>query len=210
MLDRRRSSLGLGAAVLAAAAGPSRLAAQEAAVGEVVRLRERAAAIRGLKIVPLAEGGPVLAADIVRTDGTGWVLIRCRDGLQIAIGGSSEVAVRTYLADEAAGGALRVALGLLRGIVRLVGGTSFRRQRIEVDTRTALASVRSTEWLVEAAEAGTGVLSLEGVVEVRGLAGGLVRLGPGQGTDVRPGAPPRPAARWGTARRLDAVARTTF
>ncbi len=94
--------------------------------------------------------------------------------------------------------------------MRLVGGEASGRHWIEVDTRTAVASVRSTEWLVESTARGTGFLSVEGVVEVRGLAGGAVSLRPGQGTDVPPGGPPRPAATWGEARRRDALARTTL
>ena len=66
-----------------------------------------------------------------------------------------------------------------------------------------MASVRSTEWLVESTAKGTGVLSLAGEVTVRGLAGGVVVLRPGEGTDVAPGAPPRPPAIWGEARRRD-------
>lgn len=207
MPDRRRS-LGLAAALAAVLAGGRQASGQEA-VGEAAQLEGGVLVIRGGRIEPLALNGPVFVDDIVRTATDGRVLIRCRDGLRIAIGSGSEVAVRTYLADTA-NGSLEAALGLLRGIVRLIGGDSLQRQWIEVDTRTAVASVRSTEWLVESTERGTGVLSLEGVVEVVGLAGGRVLLRPGEGTDVPPGAPPRAVARWGDARRLNAIARTAF
>ena len=60
-----------------------------------------------------------------------------------------------------------------------------RRRRggraIEVDTRTAVASVRSTEWLVESTDKGTGVLAIVGEVTVRGLAGGRGGSAPGRG-----------------------------
>jgi hypothetical protein len=202
----RRQALGCGLALLAGLAGAE---AAEPSVGAVAAQRGTAVAIRGAGIVALTEGQPVFAGDIVRTGPEARLLIVCRDGLHIAIGGGTEVALRAYLADRSAG-SLQVALGLLRGIVRLFGDRVMPRRRIEVDTRTALASVRSTEWLVEVTERGTGVLAITGEVEVRGLAGGLVVLRPGEGTDVAPGAVPRPAARWGEARRRDAIARTGF
>lgn len=208
MLDRRRA-LGLGVA-LAAVAGRRKSAAAQEAVGEVAGLEGSAAAIRGRGIVALATGDPVFVGDIVRTADHGRVLIRCRDGLRLVIGGGTEVALRAYLAGGTPGGGLEAAFGLLRGIVRLIGGELLRPQRIEVDTRTAVASVRSTEWLVEATERGTGVLAITGVVEVQGLAGGLVRLDAGEGTDVPPGGPPAAPRRWGDARRRDALARTSL
>ena len=81
---------------------------------------------------------------------------------------------------------------------------------IEIDTRTAVASVRSTEWLAESTAKGTGVLSIEGEVTVHAIAGGTVILRPGEGTDVASAAPPKAPAIWGAARRQDAIARTTI
>jgi hypothetical protein len=207
VLDRRRA-LALGAGLAAAGAGPASAQVEEA-VGEIASMSGSVLVLRGQGFTALGPGSAIFAADILRTGPDGKVLILCRDGLRLAIGSGTEVAVRTYLVD-APSGALQVALGLLRGIVRLIGGDSLRRQWIEVDTRTAVASVRSTEWLVESTPKGTGVLSLVGAVEVVGLAGGRVLLQPGEGTDVPPGRPPNPPARWGAPRRLDAIARTTL
>lgn len=202
----RRLALGCGVALLV---GLRRGAAAEGAVGAVGASRGAVLVVRGDRVLPLGAGEPVFADDIVRTGPDGRLLIVCEGGLHIAIGGGSEVALRAYLLDRSAG-SLQVALGLLRGILRLFGERAMPSRRIEVDTRTALASVRSTEWLVESTDRGTGVLAITGEVEVRGLAEGFVLLRPGEGTDVAPGASPRPAARWGEARRRDAIARTSF
>ena len=208
MLDRRRA-LALGTGLVAAGAGPASALAEEA-VGEIASMSGSVLVLRDQGgFTALSPGSAIFAADIVRTGADGKVLILCRDGLRLAVGGGTEIAVRAYLVD-APNGTLQAALGLLRGIVRLIGGDSLRRQWIEVDTRTAVASVRSTEWLVESTAKGTGVLSLVGAVEVVGLAGGRVLLQPGEGTDVPPGGPPNPPARWGAPRRLDAIARTTL
>jgi hypothetical protein len=202
----RRRALGL-VAVLGFAGRRARAAGDP--VGAVATQRGSVSVIRGAAILALAPGDPVFTDDIVRTAADARLLIVCRDGLRIAIGAGTEVALRAYLADSASG-SLQAAFGLLRGIIRLIGRQNAARQGIEVDTRTALASVRSTEWLVEATGKGTGVLAITGEVEVRGLAGGVVLLHPGEGTDVAPGSPPRSPARWGEARRTDAVARTTL
>lgn len=181
----------------------------EQPIGRVVGGSGTAAAVRGPDIVALAPGDAVYLHDIIRTGPASRLSIVGDDGLQILIGPGTELAIHNYLSQDRAGG-LEIVLGLLQGIARLIGGEPKTRRRIEVDTQTAVASVRSTEWLIESTERGTGVLSIQGEVTVVGLAGGSVVLRPGQGTDVAPGVPPRPAVTWGQARRLDALARTTI
>ncbi len=201
----RRDTLGLagaGLVLLTAGAG-----AVEAAIGRVASSTGTVAAVRGPSIVNLAPGDAIYPHDIVRTGPESRLLIIGGDGLRMAIGADTELAVHSYLVPGPTAG-IEVVLGLLRGIVRLIGGKSSIPRSIAVDTRTAVASVRSTEWLIESTERGTAVLSIEGQVTVIGLAGGRVELAPGEGTDVAPGAAPKPAAIWGQARRLDAIART--
>jgi hypothetical protein len=208
-LHQRRAALRLAVGALALAPGGE--ARADAEVGRVANRRGAVAAIRGPSIVTLAADDPIFLRDIVRTGPDARVLIVCHDGLRIAVGPGTELILRTYVARESGnGGSLEVVLGLLRGIARLIGSATPPRRLIEVDTRTAVASVRSTEWLLDVTEKGTGVFVIVGEVEVAGLAGGRVVLRPGEGTDVAPGAVPRPPTRWGEARRRDAIARTTI
>ena len=187
----------------------ARVGAVDDAVGRVVSSNGTVAAVRGASIVALAPGDAVYPRDIVRTGVDSRLLIIGSDGLRMVIGANTELAIHSYLVHGPAGG-IEVVLGLLQGITRLIGGKSALPRSIAVDTRTAVASVRSTEWLIESTERGTAVLSIEGQVTVVGLAGGSVVLGPGEGTDVPPGGPPKAAATWGQARRLDALARSTI
>ena len=178
-----------------------------AGVARVARAEGALAAVRGAAIVRLMPGDEVFLDDILRTGDEARALIECGDGLEIVLGPATELALRSVVADA---GGTSVVLGLLQGITRLIGGAVTGGRSIEVDTRTAVAAVRSTQWLVESTAKGTGVLSIEGEVTVTALAGGRVRLQPGEGTDVPPGGPPRAPAVWGDARRRNAVARTTL
>jgi len=78
-----------------------------------------------------------------------------------------------------------------------------------VTTGTAIASVRSTDWVIEAKPDDTAVFVVDGRVQVvnRGQTGGVL-LYPGFGTDVRPDSPPTTPKRWGQARVDSALART--
>jgi hypothetical protein len=198
------------ALVMAAAGsiGTVSSAAAQAGVGRVVRRIGSAAAVRGNAIVDLALDDAVFVGDILRTGAASRLLVRCTDGLEIALGPATDLILRSYLTQPS--GSLTVLLGLLEGIARLVGGPAPHGQVIQMDTRTAVASVRSTEWLVESTARGTHVLAIVDEVRVAAIAGGEVVLRPGEGTDVPPGASPKAPALWGEAQRRDAIARTTL
>jgi hypothetical protein len=202
----RRSLLALPLllAVPAAAAG----AAEEPA-GRVSRREGVVHVVRAGVASPLGEGDPVFRGDGLRTGPASKVQIDCADGLVVVIGPATEVTVDEYL-DEGGGGGLALALGLLAGIVRLARPLAGRAFRIDVRSQTAVASVRSTEWVVEAGPAGTGVLALAGRVEVAARAGGVVVLEAGFGTDVAQDQTPRLPRRWGEGRRADALRRTSL
>ena len=204
-MPRRRIALvGLGgAAVVAALPGSARAAG----IGRVQATVGTLRAVRGTGLVDLAVGDEVLIDDILRTGAEGKALIVCDSGLEITLGPGTELVVRRFAVDGS--GRLAALFGLLHGIARLLGKL-VAGSAVDINTRTAVASVRATEWLVESTDKGTAVLALSGVVAVRGLAGGAVVVRPGEGTDVPPGGEPKVPARWGEQRRRDAVARTTI
>ena len=206
-MDRRMIVLALALALALAVPAPG-----DAAVpaGHVSRREGVVHVLRAGVASPLAEGDPVFQGDRLRTGPGSKVRIECADGLVVVIGPATEVSVADYFDGGEAGG-LGLVLGLLEGIVRLARPVARRAFRIDVRSRTAVASVRSTEWVVEARPAaGTGVLALVGRVEVEAYAGGIVELDAGFGTDVAPDQTPRLPARWGEARRADVLRRTSF
>lgn len=204
MPERRQLLVAATASVLLR---PSPAAAAEPAA-TVALMQGTAVLIRMGMATPLVMGAAVYEGDSIRTAADGRVRLVARDGLEVVIGPGTEVQVNHYRARQG-WLALDLMLGLAAGIMRLVAPTQAEPRRIEVLTRSALASVRSTEWIVDETARGTGVFSREGRVVVSGLAGlEQVVLTAGEGTDVPPGGAPSPPRRWGAARRDDVLART--
>lgn len=125
------------------------------------------------------------------------IRIACSDGVVIAVGFGTEVDL-TKLTGPA-GGSRGILLDLFHGILGIVAPER-NWSDFEVRTPLAIASVRSTEWLVEAASgAGTAVFVHDGLVEVR-TDGGIALLSAGEGVDVAPGGTIGPVTAWGAAR----------
>ena len=155
----------------------------------------------------LAPDDPVFIADLIVTGADSRVSIALGDRAMLTVGPRAQAEVSQYY-TRPEDGLFRGVLSLLAGIVRVTFLADDPDRAFEVRTRTAVASVRSTEWIVDLTVAGTGVLALDGRVTVLGVAGGEVVLAPGEGSDVAAGAPPRPPNRWGATRVRDVVERT--
>lgn len=153
--------------------------------------------VRGDARSPLAAADPLFLDDEVHTGHDGRLVAEGVGGLTIVIGPASEVRLRRWLV-EPQGGRAEMVLTMLTGLMRLFT-TGTGQRAIDVETRTAVASVRSTEWLVEATAASTGVFSVAGPVEVT-AAGVTVRLTPGLGTEAVLGRRPTAPAAWAAAR----------
>jgi hypothetical protein len=186
------------------------LAAQEA-VAEVVRVRGQVNKTSGTERTPLAAGSPLAVGDTVVTADGAKVDLRFVDGSLLTVGPSSQVRISHY-APATGNGQGEALMSLLSGIVKLIVNDGSHWSRFAVESETAVASVRGTEWLVDAGPGTTAVFVLRGSVEVAGRDSqdGLVTLGPGQGTDVRESTPPTIPKLWGPARRFKALARVSW
>jgi hypothetical protein len=174
-------------------------------VGRVVEQAGDAFFVREGESALLRPGDDLAAEDRVVTAADGKVVIRFDDGSLCTIGPDSEL----LLADLAApqGG----WLDLVHGIVRLILAPGSRAAETGVRTRAAVASVRSTEFIVDAKLDHAAVFVAEGTVRVIGrLTGVSVTLQPGEGTDIGLREPPTPPKRWGDQRVQDVTARTTL
>ncbi len=177
-------------------------------VGQVVRQQGGVLAVLGSMPRALALGSPVYSGDRILTRAAARVAIEFADGSFLAIGEDTELEIVSYPqgGSPEEGGLLRLLSGILRATLSAIG----RPRGLEVETHAAVASARSTDWIVEAAEKGTAVFVVEGSVEVsaRGRPAGVL-LTEGLGTDVAPGSAPQPPKRWGEKRVAEVLARTT-
>jgi hypothetical protein len=156
------------------------------------------------QVTLLKPGLAVSDQDRVITTADGKALIQFDDSSLCAIGPGTEL----LLADLAAprGGFLE----LVRGIVRLVLSPGARSAETGVRSRAAVASVRSTEFVVDSTLDRAAVFVAKGSVQVTGrLTGASVLLGPGDGTDVELRKPPTPIHPWGEKRIREVMSRTT-
>ena len=178
------------------------LPAFAAEAGHVLRLVGDVVIERASGTTSLGVGQPIATGDRIKTGEDARVEIELEGGVRLVLGPDSRMVV-----PEQASRTISV-IDLLMGIVRAtlpdegVGGFMVRG-------RTAVASVRSTDWIVETDDTKTAVFSISGDVQVIGT-GGSVILMPGQGTDVEAGSAPTEPKEWGAERRSDVVFRTQF
>ncbi|MEQ8349568.1 MAG: FecR family protein [Sneathiellaceae bacterium] len=155
-----------------------------------------------LAVTALPEG-----ATRVETGGDTRVEIRCSDGIVVTIGFGTRVDLSHLTGPQDSRG--DVLLDLVDGIIGIVAPegswSSFR-----VRTPLAIASIRSTEWLVEH-EAGqaTAVFVRRGTVAVE--AGGTERaLSAGEGVTIAADGQPAAVMNWGQPRIARTAARLGF
>lgn len=157
----------------------------------------------------LGVGAEVYEGDRVRTDAGARLKLLFVDGTVVQLGERTDLVLDWFLYAPGANSQsalLRVSAGIFRVILELM----LPRAAFEVQTATAVASVRGTDWITEVTPEATAIVALDGRVAVRNIepVAGEVVLGPGEGTTVNAGAPPTPVSVWGDARRESFIERT--
>lgn len=157
---------------------------------------------------PAVVNGEIFVSDTIRTGTDGRAEVTFTDGSVLTVGPDSEVAVSFFAPEASESVAL---LDLISGIARMTVNKATAWGRFEVRTTTAVASVRGTEYLVEALPDKTAVFVAEGRVAVSSRAGaGTIILRKDQGVDVTKEYVELVAKTWGAKRRDAAMARVTF
>ncbi len=179
--------------------------AQADAIGVVVSQSGIVTVLRGAGPGTLSSGDGVFRGDRIVTGPDARLRIAFDDGSTVAIGPRTDVAVSRFILSEDESLTDGI-LDLLRGIMRIALVPSTARERFEIRTRTAVASVRSTDWIVEATDAGSAVFVVSGRVAVAATGSGeTVSLEQGFGTDVAAGQPPSAPKQWGKKRVVRAL-----
>jgi ferric-dicitrate binding protein FerR (iron transport regulator) len=141
-------------------------------------------------------GEAVDAASRVATGPGTRVEITCADGTIVTIGPGTDLAL-----GDLTGQGDGLVMDLWNGIVGIVAPTP-SRTFFEVRTGLAIASVRSTEWLVEiTAASATAVFAREGAVAVTSPGNPPVTLTEGEGVTVGPDGVADDVRVWSEARR---------
>jgi len=158
---------------------------------------------------PLAVNAPVHRGDTIVT-GRGKAKVALSDGTILSIGENTRVQVSHFASPEANP---MVRLNLFSGVLRPLVNRTTSAGSFEVETQTAIAAVRGTEWLMEATADNTAVALLRGRVAVMSRdnrRASVLLQSPGQGTDVARGQPPKPPAPWGRQRLADLLVRANY
>ncbi len=209
----RTSSLLLPAILLC---GPA-LAEEERAVEERAEARRAIGKVDALEgavfrqlggsLAPLHRGDSIYGDDALVTGEAAKLQVRLSDGSILLLGAGTTAELKNLVlpTGETAGqGLIMMGGGILRVILQGGGW-----QSLSVESTTAIASVRGTDFLVESGAKESAVFVVNGLVQVSGKAGGAVRLAAGFGTDVVFGQVPARAKRWDSARAAAALARVT-
>ncbi len=150
--------------------------------------------------------------DRIRTAADAKLRLHLEDGSVLTLGAATDLNLsRVNYAPEQA--TRNVLLEVPRGIIRVLVDLLVAHSSFDVQASTAVASVRGTEWIVEAQPDAAALVALAGRVTVRSAdpsqAGEVVLL-PGEGTTVPAGAPPQAVKTWGAARKNAFLARTSL
>ena len=149
-------------------------------------------------------GATLGASDLVQTGAAGRVEIACSDGTRVTLGPDTQLNLGSLIGEQ--GEDSSIGMSLHRGIARFLApvrtwGT------FNVFGPVAVASVRSTEWIMETPKQGTNVFVRDGVVQVQSKRGRTVLLPAANGVDVAPDGTMAEPKKWGAKRVADVLAR---
>lgn len=186
-------------------------AAAEPPIGEVIGVRGAVFLATGAGREALKPRQPVHRADTIIAE-AGKAKILLNDGSIISVGNDSRLRLSQY--QGTATGGLMIRLRLLDGVLRLFVNRATAGGGFEIDTETAVAAVRGTDWLIEVVPGRTGVAIIKGVVAVSGVGpqqhAVVLLQRSGDGVDVRRGEPPGPVHPWSHDRFAATLARASF
>ncbi len=181
--------------------------AQPAKVGSIAGLVGEVEVVRGQQRFAVAPDTELIERDVIVTGERACVSIALLDGSELAVGGSTTLVLNEYLLDgdgQRTSGVFSLLVGIVRAFVS--GGSG----GFVIDTQAAIASARSTDFIVEAGDGDAAVFVAEGLVVVSGVGQAInqsIELKASEGTDVDRGQPPQQPVVWGQERVDKAIER---
>jgi hypothetical protein len=184
-----------------------RVSAQDRTACVASRVVGEATIQRAANSMPARPGMPLAQGDELVTGSGGRVEVLCPDGSTLVVGDRTRVRLSIFISGNTQ--PRSAVIELLEGILRTVLPSGHAWERFDIVTRTAVASVRSTIWFVDAKPDTTGVFVEEGGVLVSSRATqAQVFVPAGLGTDVDRTATSLQTRAWGQPRQDDVRART--
>jgi len=176
--------------------------------GSVVGLSGQITLERGGQRYSLRMGEPVYVDDTVQVPGDAKLKLRMSDGSILSLAPGTVMRIDAYVVD---GSGRRQAAGLSlgQGLLRSVTAPVDRPASFEVNTAVGTASVRSTDWFVDAVPSSEQVSVLTGSVSLASRTTGRAATIPaGWGTRLDAGRDPEPPRVWTPAEFAELIART--
>lgn len=144
-------------------------------------------------VMSLSEAMTLVNDDRIETGARTTVSVLCSNEMRITIGPDTAIDLGTLVVEDESWSTF-----LMEGVAWFARPL-FGKDRFEVRTPSAVASVRSTEWFVEVKEGATAVFVEEGGVSVAAGSGGAL-VNAGLGIDVRADGVAGPPKTWGAKR----------
>jgi hypothetical protein len=207
----------LGALVLALGwfAAPEARAQQPgelAVIGHVTRVQGNGLVLRGTREFKAEPKLTLARRDVLKTAAGARLLVTFEDGSQFTVGENAEVVLDDFLYKPRRRNGV-ILLDVIKGAFRFTTGKlgQLTDKRIEVHLPAASLAVRGTDFWGGPIDRATGVLLIDGEVEVRNAAGVVILSDTYAGTMVggRFSAPDRPVT-WGREKINRAIASISF
>jgi hypothetical protein len=149
-------------------------------------------------------GADLAVSDLLQTGPSGRIDVACSDGTRVTLGPDTQINLGSLVGEQDANAS--IGMSLHRGIARFLApvrtwGT------FNVFGPVAVASVRSTEWIMETPKLGTNVFVLDGVVAVQSKRGDNAQLAATFGIDVAADGTMAEPKKWGAKRVADVLTR---
>jgi len=204
----RANILKIAVSLLLAALPASYVSAAEPTVGEITFASGSVDIMRGgMLTVHATAGSRVYKGDVIKTGDNSKAEITMPDESTLYLGARSKMEMKEYSINRADGnrnGLIKALSGKIRfavaKIIRVGAGGlgSWKKTNFSIETPTAIAGVRGTDFVIIVSEGRTRIVVFEGNVAARNISSlirGEVMIGPNQSSNVRrDSAPSRPAA----------------
>lgn len=177
-------------------------------VGSSTEVRNQASAVYAQNTRPLSPGATVMIQDTLKTGAQSRLKVRLLDQSSLTLGEQAELLIDSFVYDP--GTSRQAGLNLLKGALRYIGGHfSAEPKAVEIKTPVAVLGVRGTDFWAGPIDGATGVLVLQGRVDVHSRFG-LVTLRPGEGTMIQANGQLSYPKVWGKEKQQRALDRVRF